>query len=144
MDDRKLADISADEFRDMLEDLRKSNQEQADYAKRAWIMSLISTIAVIVVAVFILVYGAFLMPKVNRMLAEAETSIQNIEQITNKVAKVDFEGLIGDVGSLVTTTEKDLESTMKQIEKIDFEQLNNAIQDLSDVVQPLANFFKGF
>lgn len=144
MEEKKLQDISAEEFRDMLEDLRKSNQEQADYAKRAWIMSLISTIAVMIVAVFIIVYGAFLMPKVNRMLAEAETSLQNIETITNEVAKVDFEGLIDDVGGLVTTTEKDLEKTMEKIDAIDFEELNQAIKDLGDVIEPLANFFNGF
>lgn len=142
MEDKKLQDISAEEFRDMLADLRKSNQEQADYAKRAWIMSLISTIAVMIVAVFIVVYGAFLMPKVNRMLAQAESSLANIQKITEEVASVDFEGLIDDVGGLVATTEEDLGVTMRKIEDIDFEQLNKAIRDLSNVIEPMANFFK--
>lgn len=143
MEDKKLQDISAEEFRDMLADLRKSNQEQADYAKRAWIMSLISTIAVMIVAVFIVVYGAFLMPKVNRMLAQAESSLANIQKITEEVASVDFEGLISDVGGLVETTEEDLNVTMRKIEGINFEQLNKAIEDLSNVIEPMANFFKG-
>lgn len=143
MEDKKLQDISAEEFRDMLADLRKSNQEQADYAKRAWIMSLISTIAVMIVAVFIVVYGAFLMPKVNRMLAQAESSLANIQKITEEVASVDFEGLISDVGGLVETTEEDLNVTMRKIEGINFEQLNKAIEDLSNVIEPMAYFFKG-
>jgi len=144
MEEKKLADMSIDELRDALADLRKSNQQQADYAKRAWTMSLISTIAVIIVMIFILAYGAFLMPKIDALLEQAQTSIENIEQITEELATLDFEGLMDGVGGLVTSTEKDLEFTMEKIDAIDIEQLNQAIKDLSDIIQPLANFFNKF
>lgn len=144
MDEKKLVDLSAEEFRDAIADLRKTNQEQADYAKRAWIMSLISTIAVLIVAVFVLVYGAYLMPKVNRILDDAEESLTNIQTISEELVKADYEGIIGDVGGLVTTTEESLNTTMKKIDEINIKQLNQAIKDLSDVIQPLANFFNTF
>lgn len=144
MEEKKLVDLSAEEFRDAIADLRKTNQEQADYAKRAWIMSLISTIAVLIVAVFVLVYGAYLMPKVNRILDDAEESLTNIQTISEELVKADYEGIIGDVGGLVTTTEESLNTTMKKIDEINIKQLNQAIKDLSDVIQPLANFFNTF
>ena len=143
VDEGGIMDMSADEFREILADLRKTNQEQADYAKRAWIMSLISTIAVLIVTLFILLYGAFLMPKVNSLLNEAQISLTNVSGITDKLSKVDFEGLIDDVGGLVITTEKDLGITMKKIDEIDFKGLNRSIGDLGDVIEPLANFFNG-
>ena len=143
IDEGGIMDMSADEFREILADLRKTNQEQADYAKRAWIMSLISTIAVLIVALFIMLYGAFLMPKVNSLLDEAQISLTNVTEITDKLSKVDFEGLIDDVGGLVITTEKDLGITMKKIDEIDFKGLNRSIGDLGDVIEPLAKFFNG-
>ena len=143
IDEGGIMDMSADEFREILADLRKTNQEQADYAKRAWIMSLISTIAVLIVALFIMLYGAFLMPKVNSLLNEAQISLTNVTEITDKLSKVDFEGLIDDVGGLVITTEKDLGITMKKIDEIDFKGLNRSIGDLGDVIEPLAKFFNG-
>ena len=143
IDEGGIMDMSADEFREILADLRKTNQEQADYAKRAWIMSLISTIAVLIVALFIMLYGAFLMPKVNSLLNEAQIGLTNVSQITDKLSKVDFEGLIDDVGGLVITTEKDLGITMKKIDEIDFKGLNRSIGDLGDVIEPLAKFFNG-
>jgi len=144
MEDKMISDMSVEELRDALADLRKTNQQQADYARKTWVMSLISTIAVLIVAVCILAYGAFLMPKVNRMLNEAESSLENIEDVTAQLKNVDFEGLMGDVGGLVTATEKDLAATMKKIDDIDIDHLNQAIKDLSDVIQPLANFFNRF
>jgi hypothetical protein len=33
---------------------------------------------------------------------------------------------------------------MGKLDSINFEALNKAIQNLSDVVEPLANFFNGF
>ena len=143
VDEGGIMDMSADEFREILADLRKTNQEQADYAKRAWIMSLISTIAVLIVALFILLYGAFLMPKINSLLNEAQIGLTNVTEITDKLSKVDFEGLIDDVGELVITTEKDLGITMKKIDEIDFKGLNRSIGDLGDVIEPLAKFFNG-
>ncbi len=144
MEDKMISDMSVEELRDALADLRKTNQQQADYARKTWVMSLISTIAVLIVAVCILAYGAFLMPKVSRMLNEAESSLENIEDVTAQLKNVDFEGLMGDVGGLVTATEKDLAATMKKIDDIDIDHLNQAIKDLSDVIQPLANFFNRF
>jgi len=144
MDEKKLTDMSVEEFQDALADLRRTNQQQADYAKRAWVMSLVSTIAVLIVAIFILAYGAFLIPKVNKLLADTQTSLENVEMITSEIAEIDFEGLVDDVGGLVTATEKDLAKTMEKIEEIDIKQLNQAIKDLSDVIQPLANFFNRF
>ncbi|MBQ0146600.1 MAG: hypothetical protein KBS51_05745 [Lachnospiraceae bacterium] len=141
MDEKKMMEMSADEFREALEDLRKTNQEQADYAKRTWIMSIISTIAVLIVAVFIIVYGLILMPQVNSLLKEAEVSLNNIEKITDDLSKVDIEGLMNDVSELVTTTEADLGKTMEKIDELNIEELNRAITNLSNVIEPLAEFF---
>ena len=136
-----IVGISIDEFRKDMEELKKSNDAQAKYAKKQYHQTMISTIAVLVVCISMLGSGLLFMPKINYLLNNAITSLENINQITSEISKVDFEGLIDDVGGLVTTTEKDLEQTMKTIEAIDIEGLNDGIANLTAVIEPLAEFF---
>jgi len=53
------------------------------------------------------------------------------------------ESLIGNVDSLVNTSQSGVQSTLEKLDKIDFDKLNKAIDDLSAVIEPLAKFFKG-
>lgn len=141
MEEKKMLEMSEQEFRDILEDLEKSNREQADYAKKTWIMTLISTISILVVVVFLLIYCTFLIPRINNMLNQAQVSLDNIAEISADISALDFEGLMGEVGGLVTTTEKDLNKTMEKIDEINIEDLNKSIKSLGDVIEPLADFF---
>ena len=140
----KLTDITVEEFRSDMADLRKTNQEQADYAKRAWIMSLISTICVVIVCICIIGAGIVMLPKVTKMLDDAQVSLNNVNKITTELSQTDFDKMIKDVGELVDTTQDGVTSAMGKLESVDIEQLNEAIKDLTDVVEPLASFFNKF
>ena len=98
MEEKKMLEMSEQEFRDILEDLEKSNREQADYAKKTWVMTLISTISILVVVVFLLIYCTFLIPRINNMLNQAQVSLDNIAEISADISALDFEGLMGEVG----------------------------------------------
>ena len=140
----KLTDITIEEFRADMEDLRKTNQAQADYAKRTWIMSLVSTIAVVIAVVFIIGLGVSYLPRVNKILDDVQVSLTNVNKITTELSQTDFDSMISDVGKLVDSTQKGVTSAVNKLESVDIEQLNQAIQDLTDVIDPLANFFNKF
>ena len=142
--EKTLEGISLEEFRADMEDLKKSNLDQAIYAKRQYHQTLISTIAVLIVCAAIIFAGLTLLPKINTLLDNAITSLENVNQISQEISKIDFEGLMDDVGGLVTTTEKDLAVTMEKLNSIDFEGLNKGIENLSAVIEPLAKFFGAF
>lgn len=141
MDDKRISEMSEDEFRETLAELTKSNREQADYAKRTWILTMISTISIVIVALFIIIYCTFLIPKINNLLAVAQTSLGNIEKVSKELSDADLDGLIVDVSDLIKTTEDDLALTMEKIDELNIEELNRAIRNLSDVIEPLAEFF---
>ncbi len=141
MDDKKLLEMSEEEFRETLAELNKANREQADYAKRTWILSMISTISIVIVAAFIMIYCTFLIPKVNKLLNVAQASLENIEKVSEELSEADIDGLVAEVGDLIGETEKDLALTMEKIDSLDIEELNRAIRNLSDVIEPLAEFF---
>ena len=56
----------------------------------------------------------------------------------------ELETVVGDVDSLVVTGQESLEQTMGKLESINMEKLNQAIEDLAEVIEPLAKFFKKF
>lgn len=141
MDDKKLLEMSEEEFREALAELNIANREQADYAKKTWILTMISTISIVIVALFIIIYCTFLIPKINKLLNQAQVSVDNIADLSQKLTDSNLDGIIEDVGGLVTTTEKDLELTMKKIDELNIEELNRGISNLSDVIEPLAEFF---
>ena len=141
MEEKKISEMNIVEFQDALEDLKKSNRDQADYEKRIWILTMISTISIVIVALFIIIYCSFLIPKVNNLLNVAQTSLENIEKVSEELSDADIDGLIVEVGGLVGTTQEDLGLAMEKIDELNIEELNRAIKNLSDVIEPLAQFF---
>ena len=89
----------------------------------------------VVVAVF------SVMPRVDGLLTQVETVLQNLEQISGELGRLDLEGMVANVDELVTSGQTSLEQTMEKLETIDFETLNQAIQDLAKVIEPLARLF---
>ena len=64
------------------------------------------------------------------------------DNLSGMVENVD--ALVANVDGLVSTSQAGVEQTMEKLNGIDFEALNKAIQDLSDVIEPIANFFNTF
>ena len=52
--------------------------------------------------------------------------------------------MIGDVDSLVSSSQAGLEETLEKVNSIDIEKLNEAIDGLAKVVEPLTKFFNVF
>ena len=78
------------------------------------------------------------------VVAQMETVLGNLEVVTTELAAVDFESMIEGVNTLVATGQIGLEETVSKLNDIDFEALNKAINNLSQVVEPMAKFFKVF
>ena len=62
--------------------------------------------------------------------------------LTDTVATM--EETLESVTKLVNDSSESLVSAFDNINSIDFEGLNKAIEDLGNVVEPLSNFFKKF
>lgn len=143
-----------EELGKLVQQLEKSNRQQVFYARlqagfsaAAFVLCLIVAIAVIKV-----------LPQVQEMAGRAEVVLTNLETVTEELTAVDMAGmvesvdsllgnvdsLVGDVDTLVESSQASLEDTMASVNKIDFETLNDAIEDLAAVIEPLANFFGMF
>ena len=128
------------ELRELLERLDQSNRQQAKFARWQCIFSIAS--AVCIVELFVLVYS--LMPQVQALTTQTEVVLENLTEVTDQLAGMDLGTMVENVDELVITSQAGVEQAMEQLNAIDFETLNQAIEDLSAVIEPLANFFNIF
>jgi len=147
------------ELRELLERLEESGRQQARFAKLQCLFSAVAAVC----CLFVLVAVLTLVPQlkdtagqvdavltnvedVSRQLAEADVAavMENLEEVTDELAQAELDTMAGDVRQLVSTSQTGVEEALNKLNAIDLKTLNKAIQDLADVVAPLANFFNRF
>ena len=134
-------------MREILERLDKSNRQQVKYAR---LQSVLAVLAALCFIGLVVVVGSIVpelmdfASEAENLLGQAEVVLTNLEDVTNELAQVEFTKMIDDVNGLVTSSQDGLEKTLEKINGIDIETLNEAIDGLAKVVEPLTKFFKVF
>ena len=128
------------ELMDLLKKIRRSNCIQTVVCSILCVFALIACVCCVIL--FVRVYD--MLPQMNAVFVQLETILTNLEQTSRQLAAVDFQSMVQDVDALVLAGQQSLEQTMGKLETIDFDALNGAIDDLANVIEPLARFFKVF
>ena len=135
------------DIREILERLDKSNRQQVRYAR---LQSILAILAALCFIALVFVAGS-IVPKLmdftaeaEGLLAQAEVVLTNLEDVTSELAQVEYTKMIDDVNGLVVSSQEGLEQTLEKVNSIDIEKLNEAIDGLAKVVEPLTRFFKVF
>lgn len=82
--------------------------------------------------------------QVQAMTGQAETIMDNMEIVTQTLADADLGTMVENVNVLAAESQTVVSEAMEKLDTIDIDTLNKAIQDLSDVVEPLAKVSKLF
>ena len=132
---------------ELLEKIEKTNRRQLLFTQ---IFCGIALVAVLF-CVIALVKVNQLLPQIQGITAQMQGVLGNMEQAAGQLAELDIRGivenvetLVGNVDMLAVSAQDSLKQTMTKLNTIDFETLNKAIEDLSAVIQPLADFFGMF
>lgn len=126
----------------ILAQLEKSSRARTRYARLQFLFTVAT--AVFCLILLILVSGALpkvaeLIDEVNTLAAQAETVLTNLDAVTGALASADLAGMVANVDSLAVSSQNGMKQALDKISAIDIEALNEAIQDLSSVVGPLAD-----
>lgn len=134
----------------------ENNNETLDYLKQIRDLNkkrlMWSRVTALLMALFV-VLVACVIPSVLNTLKVAEdtmlTANDTLEQaqaiMTDMTSTIDtMETTLESVTKLVNDSSESLVNAFDNINSIDFEGLNKAIEDLGNVVAPLSNFFKKF
>lgn len=135
------------ELMELLKKIEESNRKQLLYTRIQCVA------AIVAVACFAGIYFLIkdFLPQISAIItqipgvvAQMEVVLGNLEVVTTDLAAVDFAGMIDGVNTLVATGQTSLVETVNKLNAIDFEALNTAIDTLTQVIDPLAKFFKVF
>ncbi|MBS5065083.1 MAG: hypothetical protein KHZ58_15040 [Hungatella hathewayi] len=136
--------MSEEDFSILMKQIESSNAGQEKYARKQYIMSQITAAASIVILGIVLYVAVTLLPRANATFDNLELVMGNLQVITSELADTDIDGMINNVNRLVTSSQQDVEDALSKVNAIDFDSLNKAIKDLSDVIAPLAKFVNLF
>lgn len=145
MDDKAFeAAAGNDAFRELMKRIESSNAGQEDYARKQYRMTQITAIASVLILVIVCYTASVFIPKVNVTYQNMELIMEDMKIITSELAEADLDQMIEDVDRLAVDSQKNINDAMKKVNDIDIDSLNAAIKNLSDVVEPFANFFNKF
>ena len=135
------------DMRELLERLDKSNRQQVKNARLQSVLALLTAlcfIAFVFAVVSVVPQFMALSAEVESLLDQAETVLTNLEYVTQELTEVEFAEMVNDVDQLVTSSQEGLEETLEKVNSIDIKKLNDAIDGLSKVVEPMAKLFNVF
>lgn len=131
---------NSQELLELLQKIEKSNRQQVKLTRFVCIFALIA--ALCCGCTVGLVYHV--LPQINTVISQMQIVLSNLEEATAQLSVIDFSGMITDVDALVTTAQSSLDQTMNKLNTIDFQALNQAISDLSSVVEPMSKLMNVF
>ena len=136
--------MSSKDFCEMMERIESSNAGQEKYARKQYRMSQITAVASLISLLLVFYTCSVIIPKENVTYENMELIMEDLKIITSELAEADINQMIEDVDKLAVESQKNISDAMKKVNDIDIEGLNTAIKNLSDVVEPFANFFNRF
>ena len=136
--------MDSEAFGRMMEQIRASNAEQEKYVRKQYRMSQITALASVLILAVVLYTCSVFIPKVNVTYENMQLIMEDMKVITSELAEADIDQMIKDVDKLAVDSQKNINDAMKKVNDIDIDSLNAAIKNLSDVVEPFANFFNRF
>ena len=134
-------------LQELLEKIDSSTRKQSRYA----LLQLFFTVLTFAAFIVLLLICVRVLPQLQEIVNQAETVLGNLESVTNELANAnltgmvkDIDALVANVDGLVSTSQEGVTEAVGKINAINFEALNDAIKDLSEVIEPIAKFFKSF
>ena len=122
----------------LLRSMEENSRKQLRHSRIQCVFSMISAVCCLVLVWKVMQF----MPQLELLAQQMQLVLVNLEEVTGELKKLDLNEMVNNINSLVITSQGGVEETLQKIDKIDFVTLNEAIEDLAAVVQPLADFVK--
>ena len=145
---------AAEEKKEPISDENKSLLEQVrDMEKQTLKWQRISAYGSIGIFVVIAISMLILVPRVFTAISVATSTIEHIDTIVTEADKTldDVNAMVGEIttaskniNKIVDENGQDITDAVDKMSGIDFEGLNDAINDLKNTVGPMASFFSRF
>lgn len=123
-----------------LEQLEKNSRQQLLFLKI--LCGLCAGILICVLVMTLSIAGVA--SQVTELADQAKFVMDNLDTVTWELANADIGSMVENMGTLAADSQAIVESAMNKLDAINLEALNQAIEDLADIVEPLANLSNFF
>lgn len=113
--------------------------KQLEYQKKQYRMMQITAACSVFTLLIVAFIGIWIATEFREVYESLITIIENLENITNDLNKINYPELARSIDKLVA----DSGAALERINKIDIDALNASIKALKDTVEPLARLFGG-
>ncbi len=145
----EAAKTTDEEMLSVLRSIKEHEELQTKYAKKQGRVVALAALFCVAIMIGVGILVLSILPKVvvlldqaNTIAVQADDVMKDLNVVTKQLAQADITGMIDDVGSLVVESEESINEAMKKIDAMDIEGLNKAINDLGDIVEPLAKMLR--
>ena len=109
-------------------------------------MARLSYITNIILVIALIAAAVILIPRMNSTNRRAGELMEHAEKTMTTIDKIagDAQTLIKDADKMVTDNTDAVTQTVKKLNEVNFDTLNEAIENLNAAVKPLAEFAKMF
>ena len=119
-----------------------TEKAQLKYQKLSFIMSGLSALFTFIILVIVIGMALYVLPKVDTVYSRSMTSLKNMEELTTELNEAQLGETVKNINNLTLNATGDLSKAMEKLNKIDLETLNNSIQSLYDIIEPLSKVLK--
>lgn len=156
-----LQTVPYESLQKTIEELRTLEKKNLRINRIKLVCALIAVVLCVVIAIVLFVNIGAISKNIEDLSVAMTEAGNNINVVAEDLQKIDFVSLgesaqaftqagtetigqIKDATSGLDSILSEAETALKNISKINIDQLNQSIQELQDVLQPLANFAKLF
>lgn len=123
----------------LIEEIRTENEVERTYLRKQLNIMKALMFAMAGIFLMLLVTIAVLVPKITITLDNANVALEQVVYTAQQVDEV-----FGSVETLVEESSEGITQALENMNSIDFQKLNQSIEDLGKVVSPLSDFFGRF
>ena len=119
-----------------------TEKAQLKYQKLSFVMSALSAVIMAVILIIVIGLASYIVPKVDTIYNSTMKNLNNLEELTTELNEAHLSETVNNINNLTLNATGDLSKAMSKLNSIDLETLNQSIQDLHDIIEPMAKLFK--
>ena len=126
------------------QDMQSAWEIQIKESKKQSFWARVCGICAIVFLCVVLMSVFWVKAKVETLYDAVLKTTENLSDVSEDLAEIDFATMTEDVSRLVNDAETSLTETMEKVNSLDIDSLNKSIEELHQILEPISNFFGGF
>lgn len=131
--------MEGNDIKTLMDEIREQNEVERNYLKKQLNMMKAMIFAMVGIFLILLVSVSVLIPKVVSTLDTANVALEQISYTAKQLDDV-----LVDAETLMEDSSDGISKALENMNSINFEKLNQSIDDFNSVVSPLSSFFGRF